>query len=143
MHSEILGHAHAQRGANVLTEWSNSGKTGTFVQRDSLCLTITSLKHQTSNPERAGLVLKCDEKRSADPATTCLRADVHPLDLARSRIDPSNRAATHRFPGSRGDQERSSVVRDLIGVKAKMIRTGLGIATRQFGIEGVDEGLRF
>ena len=113
-----------------------------LVQRDRLGLTNARLEDETRHAERPCLGLESAKKRSADPATARLRADIHPLELSRLLVDASNRTAPDRLAGPRSNQERSPARGYLVRIDAKVRRALFGVATRQLGVERADERLR-
>src|SRR6266852_6256192 len=140
--SEILRHADAQGRGHVLAEGRDPREAGALVEGESLALTKSGLEDEAHDPESARLGFERRENRSPDAASARVRADVHPLDLARSRLDVPDRPASHGLARARGDQEYALAVGHFVGIQAEVIGAWLWIAAGELGIERPDESAR-
>src|SRR5207244_6012149 len=140
--SESLGHADAQRGIHVLPEGRDSREAGALVEGKSLALAKPGLEDQARDPERPRLGLERRENRPPDAAAARVRADVHPLDLARSPLDAPDRPASHGPTSARGDQECALAIGHFVWIQPEVIGAGFWIAAGELGVERLDENAR-
>lgn len=110
--------ADAERIPAVLAEWRDLRVSGGPVQPDRLRLARTGLKPQHRKAARARPSFECRKQLTGDSPAPAVRNDKHSFDFTNSRLELSERAATHTALADASDKKRELRIFNVLGTEA-------------------------